>query len=187
MKKINFISLISVSLLTLLLIPSVSGDQQEKSEKNSISLKEVSPFIYCCLHHKGPFTDIENVINQLMSTSQSQNVFPAGPLIGIYYNSPQQVKPEDLEWEIGFPVTPQATPQAPLEKKQWSFTQVASAIHAGPFEKTGETISRIHEWMKDHHLVPSGPVLERYLTMPTPESKPEDMKAEIWIPCQKQE
>lgn len=41
------------------------------------------------------------------------------------------------------------------------------------------------EWMQDNKLVQSGPMLERYLTMPGPNTKPEDMKSEIWIPCRK--
>jgi len=183
MKKI---ALISILLLTIFIFALAFGSQKESPKEESISLKEVSPFIYCCIPHKGPFTEIEKIIGQLMQASQSQNVFPGGALIGIYYNSPEEVKPEDLEWEIGFPVTPQVTPQAPLEKKQWSLTQVASAFHLGPYEKTGETITKIYEWMKENNLVQNGPVLERYLTMPTPETKPEDLKSEIWIPCQEQ-
>lgn len=159
------------------------GNQKKSSEEKSIALKEVSPFTYCSIQHKGPYTEIEKIIGQLMQASQSQNIFPAGPLIGIYYNSPDEVKPEDLEWEIGFPVTVQVVPQAPLEKKQWNFTAVVSALHTGPYEKTGETVSKIIDWMEANGLVPSGPVLERYLSMPS--IKPENQKVEIWMPCQK--
>lgn len=161
------------------------GNQKESAEEKAISLKEVSPFAYCCIRYKGPYSEIEKIIGQLMQISKSQNIFPGGPLIGIYYNSPEEVKPEDLEWEIGFPVTPQVVPQAPLEKKEWSFTLVVSAIHIGPYEKTGETITKIFEWMKANDIIQSGPLMEKYLTMPTPETKPEEYKTEIWIPSQK--
>ena len=154
--------------------------------QSAIELKEVTPFIYCSIRHKGPYSDIETIIRQLMMASRNQNIFPAGPLIGVYYNTPDQVKPANLEWEIGFPITPQVLPQPPLEKKQWNFTLVVSTVHVGPYEKTGETIAKMQEWMKANNLAPSGPLLERYLTMPTPETKPENLKTEIWIPCQKQ-
>lgn len=183
MKKIV---LISILLLTIFILALAFGNQKESPKEESIALKEVSPFTYCCIPHKGPFTEIEKIIGQLMQATKSQNIFPGGPMIGVYYNSPEKVKPEDLEWEIGFPVTPQATPQAPLEKKQWTFTKIVSALHIGPYEKTGETVIKINEWMKAHNLVHSGPVLEKYLTMPTPETKPEDLKTEIWVPCQEQ-
>jgi predicted transcriptional regulator YdeE len=38
------------------------------------------------------------------------------------------------------------------------------------------------ERMQASKLKPAGPVLERYLTMPTPDTNPEDLKSEIWIP-----
>jgi AraC family transcriptional regulator len=156
-------------------------------EPAGISIKKISPFTYCCIPHKGPFTEIEKVIKMLMGSSQSQRIYPAGPLIGIYHNSPDEVKPEQLEWEIGFPITPQAVPLEPLEKKQWNFTLVATALHTGPYEKTGETILKILEWMKAHHYVPAGPVMERYMDMAPSGVPPEKLRTEIWIPCKKKQ
>lgn len=39
--------------------------------------------------------------------------------------------------------------------------------------------------MKESGFIQAGPVLEKYLTMPTPETKPEEQRSEIWIPYQK--
>jgi effector-binding domain-containing protein len=58
-------------------------------------------------------------------------------------------------------------------------------VPSGMVAKAGKTISKMFEWMQANKLMPAGPVLERYLTMPTPDTKPEDLKSEIWIPCQK--
>jgi len=176
MKKIIIVFLFSFIISSSALIIA---------EDEPISLREVSPFAYCSIHHKGPFTEIEQVIGNLMQAFQSQNIFPAGPMIGIYYNSPAEVKPEDLEWEVGFPVTAQVMAQAPLEKKQWVFTTVASSLHVGPYEKTTDTISKILDWMKANDYVPIGPVMERYLDMNPAAVKPEELRTEVWIPCQK--
>lgn len=151
----------------------------------AISIQKVEPFGYFCLHHKGPFSQLPEVIGRLMEESRVQNVFPAGPLMGIYFNTPGEVEPEELEWEIGFPVTPQALVQPPLEKKEWNFDQVASCLHQGPYDKTGETIATMLEWLEANGYEPSGPVLERYLDMNPQELKPEDLRTEIWIPCRK--
>lgn len=159
--------------------------QEESIKEPDVTTQEVSPFTYCCISHKGPFTEIEQIIGQVISAMQSQNVMPGGPMIGVYHNSPEQVKPEDLEWEIGFPITPQAFVQSPLEKKQWEFTLVATTIHTGPYEETGESYGRIFEWMEANQYAQTGPVLERYLVTPTPDTKPEDLRAEIWVPCTK--
>lgn len=179
--------LLGVSFLFLFFVTFAAGVQEKASEAQAVSTKEVSPFTYCCIHHKGPFTEIEQVINQLMAAMQSQNILPTGPMLGIYYNDPEKVKPEELEWDIGFPVTSQGSVQSPLEIKQWSFTLVASTIHIGPYEKTGESYAKIFHWLNANNYDQTGPILEKYLVAPLPDTKPEDLRAELWIPCQKKE
>lgn len=181
MKKIFFAVLVG----TILLCTTFAlGFQYVAGQGSSVSVKQVTPFVYCCITHKGPFSQIQNVMGQLMMSSQAQNIFPAGPPFGVYYIDPDEVKPEELVWEVGFPIMAQSMPQPPLEKKQWTYTLVATAQHTGPYEKAGETIAKIFEWMTANDFVQAGPILERYLTMPTPTTKPEDLKSEIWIPCQ---
>jgi effector-binding domain-containing protein len=152
-----------------------------------VKIQEVEPFVYCSIRHKGPFSEIEQVIQNLIATMRGQNVYPQGPMIGIYHTVPGPEDPENMqmEWEIGFPITEQALVQAPLERKIWEHTLVASAIHIGPYEETGETITDIFQWMEANGYDSAGPVLERYLETGTPEGPPESQKAEIWIPCRK--
>jgi len=161
--------------------------QEEAPEKKFASVKEVSPFFYCCIPHKGPFTEVEGVIMQLIHAFQEQKIAPEGPLIGIFYNSPAVVKSEELEWEMGFPVSSKVEVKAPLEKKEWKFTHIVSAIHKGPYEETEKTYDKMFEWMQANKLMPAGPVMERFLNMPTPDTKPEDLRTEAWVPYKKVE
>ena len=182
------ISVLGLALFLISITASAALNTQEAApEKKFASVKEVSPFSYCCIPHKGPFTEIEGVVVQLMHAVQEQKIAPAGSLIGVYYNSPDMVKPEELMWEMGFPVSAQVEVKAPLEKKEWKFTHVVSAIHKGPYEEAGKTYSKMFEWMQANKLTQAGPVMERFLTMQTPDTKPEDLRAELWIPCQKVE
>ncbi len=180
------ISVLGLALFLMSITAAAAlNTQEETPEKKFVSVKEVSPFSYCSIPHKGPFTEIEGIIGQLTHAIQEQKIAPAGPMIGVYYNSPDMVKPEELKWEMGFPISSKAEVKTPLEKKEWKYTLVVSAIHKGPFEEIGKTISKMFEWMQANKLMPAGPVMERYVTMPTPDTKPEDLKSEIWIPCQK--
>lgn len=181
MKKIHYILI--VVLLSSALASNLSADRS--TQETDIEIKTVQSFAYCCIHHVGPFTEIENIISQIFPVMQSQNISPGGAMIGVYYSDPQVVAPENMEWEIGFPCSAQVSPLKPLEKKVWSFEQVASAIHAGPYEKTGETYIIIFEWMEANGYEQVGPVLEKYLSMPTPDTDPATLRAEIWIPVQK--
>lgn len=177
--------LIFISFLLLSSLPLAPVSPITVSESQAVTLQQVEPFVYFCIRHKGPFTQVEEVIGRLMQEVGSQNVVPAGPLMGIYYNSPAQVKPDELEWEMGFPVTAQALVQPPLEKKEWKFSQVATILHKGSYETTGDTIMKILDWMDANGYVQAGPIMERYLDMNPSELKPEDLKTEIWIPVEK--
>ena len=180
------ISVLGLALFFISITVSTAFNAQEKApEKEFASVKEVSPFSYCCIPHKGPFTEIEGVVMQMMKAIQEQKIAPAGPMIGIFYNSPDMVKPEELQWEMGFPISAQVEVKAPLEKKEWKFTSVVSAIHKGPYEEAGNTYLKMFEWMQANKLTRVGPLMERFLTMSTPDTKTEDIRSEIWIPCQK--
>jgi effector-binding domain-containing protein len=150
------------------------------------SLKDVEPFAYCAIAHKGPLSDMSGVIGQLIQAMQSQNLFSAirGPMVGIYPEDPSQTDSSDLSWEVGFIVTAQAEPGPPLVKKVWDHPTVASIVHIGPYNRSGETIGRLMAWMKAGGYAADGPLLERYLNNPM-QVKPEELRTEMWIPCAK--
>lgn len=184
MKK-TFLLLILFLIFSSLLLayPNPTG----ASQTQAVAVQEIEPFVYFCIRYKGPFSQIQEAIGRLMEAAGQQNIAPQGPLIGIYYSSPAEVSPDALEWEVGFPVTPQAFVQAPLEKKEWNFTKVALALHKGSYETTGDTVTKILDWMDANGYVQDGPMLERYLDMDPSSVRPENLRTEIWIPVKKKE
>jgi AraC family transcriptional regulator len=174
MRTVLFLLLLFSSLhLTLSL--------QQGNAEEEISVKEVTSFTYVCLPHKGSFADMPEVIGRMWQHTRQQNIFPSAAMIGVYYSTPDLVAPEELEWEIGFPITPQILVQAPLEKKLWNFTNVISTVHIGPYETIGDTYTKIKEWMETNNYLHAGPILERYLSDPSQVS-PEAQRTEIWVP-----
>jgi effector-binding domain-containing protein len=157
------------------------------AQEIAVTVKDVEPFPYCAVAHKGPFTDMTTVIGELIGAMQAQGLFPQvrGPMVGVYYNSPADVRPEDLAWEVGFIITAQATPQPPLLKKAWDHRTVAVTLHVGPYEKTGATLEKAAAWVTAQGYVINGPILERYLDQNPMTVKPEERRTEIWIPCRK--
>jgi len=160
-----------------------AGDAPQQAQEPFALTTGAPPFSYACITHKGPLTDMSGVISQFMQLMQGQGLFASirGPMIGIYYNAPGQVKPEELSWEVGFQISEQASPQAPLEKKTWNYPTVATAVHIGPYTRAGETIQRLMAWIKTRGLSASGPILERYMNNPM-QVKPEELRTEIWVP-----
>jgi effector-binding domain-containing protein len=182
MKRSNWI--ISLGFIfSLSALPLASGGDQVQS--GAVAIQKSEPFAYVCLEQKGPFEGIQDAIGSLVQEMQGQNIVPAGPLLGIYYNTPGEVSDQDLRWEMGFPVTAQVLIQPPLMKKEWNYTESVVCLHQGAYEETGETISKMLDWMDDNGYRPAGPIMERYLDMNPEELSPEQLKTEVWIPCLK--
>jgi AraC family transcriptional regulator len=179
----------SFSIITMTLfcglstLPMVYDPGQVQS--GPIAVQKTEAFAIVCLEEKGPFDRLQEAIGRLVQEMQAQNIIPAGPLLGIYYNSPDQVNAQDLRWEVGFPVTAQALVQPPLMKKEWGYTESAVCLHQGAYEETGTTIAKILDWMDDNGYEPAGPIMERYLDMNPEELRPEQRKTEVWVPCKK--
>lgn len=173
-------------LFLVFIFTQYSISKRTFSGETKVEVKEVDPFVFCSIRHTGPFSEIEQVINNLIATMQSQNVHPQGPMFGIYHTVPGPDAQENMkmEWEIGFPITEQTLVQAPLERKIWDYTTVATAMYTGPYEETGEAITDIFEWMEANGYDKAGPVLEKYLEAGTPDAQTSP-KTEIWIPCKK--
>lgn len=173
----------SFLLIMMLGMTMASSGQEKGTEKPEIL--SVPSFYYYCIQHKGPIEDIQDVITRLIQAMQSQNLYPMGPMVGIYYGDANAPQIEITEWEIGFPVTEQAMVQPPLVKKEWTHAEVAKAMHIGPYEECGKTIVALLEWMRESGYVADGPVAERYLDMDPSRVKPENLRTEVWIPCKK--
>ncbi len=152
-----------------------------------ITIKEVPPFPYCALAHTGPFTDMADVIKDLVGAMEAQGLLVriTGPLVGVYYDSPADTAPEDPVWEAGFVVEAQTTTRPPLMIQVWDHPTVAAAIHVGPYEEGGAAIGKIMTWLAARGYEADGPVLERYLDPDPKAVKPEDLRTEIWVPCRK--
>ncbi|MFO7980110.1 MAG: GyrI-like domain-containing protein [Candidatus Aminicenantes bacterium] len=148
-----------------------------------VTIIHVTPFAFCSLTHKGPYSEMDAVITELINHMQNQNITPQGPPISLYPDMPPDTQEAEMEWEVGFPVTPHSEPQAPLRKKIWDHPLVAQAVHMGAYETTGDTIWEMLDWMEEHGYVQDGPILGKYLNMPSPDTPPDKLRTEIWIPC----
>lgn len=182
MRKMCLISFFTLLALAPISIAVSSGAATAAEE---IFVQKIEPFSYFCLPHKGPFSQLPELMGRLMQEANLQNAVPSGPLMGIYYSNPDLVENDQLEWELGFPVTPQTLVQPPLEKKEWNYALVVTCVYKGPYEKASDTIAKMLDWMAANGYESAGPILERYMDMNPQELDPKDLTTEIWIPCQK--
>jgi effector-binding domain-containing protein len=170
-----------ISLLFILLSPGdvIPGNTAQTAK---VDLKEIEPFSYCCLEYTGSFSDIENIVNNLIATMQSQNIAPSGGLLAVYNASRDEAMSENMKWEVGFPVYDTAMAQPPLMKKRWTHTLVASAVHAGSFETSNETIDQILDWIEANNYDQDGPIMGTFQREYQEDDTLRDQTAEIWVP-----
>ena len=100
-------------------------------------------------------------------------------------NAVVTMETHDGDFEVGFPITAQVWPQPPLNKKEWHYTQVASAVHRGDYDGSADTIEEILVWIDANGYQQEGPILGRFTVIPSPEVRTRDLRTEIWVPIKK--
>ena len=153
-----------------------------------VSLKKTEAIRVAYICGKGPYSGIGEATGKLMAWVRSQGYQPAGPLSGVYFNSPTDTSPEKLRWEVHIPVSP----QTPLVKegkegmgvKQVSSQEVATTLHRGPYSEVGRTYQVLMEWMGKNSYQVAGPAQEVYLNDPRT-TPPQGLLTEVRLPVKK--
>jgi len=137
---------------------------------------------------KGPYDQIASTFPRLYGWVAKKGYGFFGPPIGVYYNAPQLVPPEELLWELQCPVGSHVAPCKPdasgVGVKQVAETEVASAMHVGPFDKIGQTWGALFEWISQNGYDVAGPAEEIYLTDPAT-TPPEELMTEVRFPVKR--
>jgi len=152
---------------------------------DEVKVQANTPFTYACLECSGSYAQIPAKVEEFIGEFFKQGLMPAGAMIGLYLNSPAEVKSEaELKWQIGFPVAADAKVAEPLKKCEYKYTLVAYYLHKGPVEKVAESYGKITQFLEANGYKVAGPCLERYLDNPQM-VKPEEMRTEILFPVEK--
>jgi AraC family transcriptional regulator len=178
MKKVIFKIFVLFVFTTLLLFPG----EQETGQTPVI--KDVDGFLYASMEFKGSYSQMEKEINVFMGEFFKQGLIPNGPFLGVYYNNPMEVKEEELQWEIGFPVMKDANVNAPLNKREFKNLKAMVYLHIGPYENLNKSYDKILKYIEDNGYKAVWPVYDKYLNNPRM-VKPAELKTEIIIPIEK--
>lgn len=179
MKKTIFVW---VCIILLGVMQGFAGQQEKNGQE--VEIKELESFWYACMEFGGPFDQMEKSIQTFMGEFFKQGLAPAGPFLGVYFNDPRQVKPEELKWNIGFPVSEDANVQPPLKKVEFKKTTAAVYLHIGPYEKMDKAYEKVFKYVEDNGYKIVWPVYDKYLNNPM-QVKPEELKTEMIIPVEK--
>ena len=164
-------------VLIVFWVMSLSGQE--------VMIQDTAPFTYAYLECSGSYEQIPAKIGLFMPEFFKQNLMPAGNFFGMYLNSPGQVKEEELQWRLGFPIAADSAVAAPLQKGECKATKIAVYQYVGPYEKVGDAYGKIFAYIEQNGYKIAGPCIEQYLDMDPSAVKPEELRTEINIPVEK--
>jgi effector-binding domain-containing protein len=164
------------------------GESKTCCEKTcGVQIKTIEPFDYAAVEMTGSYEQSGAAFGQLYQEAGIQGLPMDGQMMGIYYNDPFTVAMADLKWEVGLPVPDASQVKEPLKGKTWKATQLATLVYEGPFDENYKgQYAKIIECITKKGLVPAGPGMEKYMSMPAQdENGVWSGKVEICMPVMK--
>ena len=153
-----------------------------------VTVKQTEPRTLAFITMKGPFDQIEGTFGRLFGWVIEKGYAPVGPPLGLYFNSPEQVPPEELLWELQCPLPDDTAPSEPdaggVGIKKVPGVEVASIVHKGPFDEVGKIYGMLWEWVNSNGYEIVGPPEEVYFSDPST-TPPEELTTEIRFPVRK--
>jgi AraC family transcriptional regulator len=141
-------------------------------------------FTYAALECVGPYSLIPQKLGELMAEAQKQNLEMQGEPSLLYYNSPAQVRPEELKWDVCVPVHPLEKVAAPLTKGEYKYLLVAELMYKGPYDSVSSAYPALMEFIARNGCTVCGPICETYLDDPG-SVKAEECRTLIVVPIKK--
>lgn len=152
-----------------------------------ILLKRTEPRSVAALRHTGPLDEIPATVMSLISLIAAEGYGMTGPLMMVYYDSPEEVPGEKLRWEVWMPVA-YPGPMKKVEEDEMGFRHidpmfVAYTYHIGSYDGLAGAYQLLSEWARLNDYKVIGPPVEIYWSDPmtVPE---ENLVTEIWFPVE---
>lgn len=115
------------------------------------------------------FTELATVLDR-------QGIAPAGPAFARYAGPPG----ETADLEVGFPVHDSVAPEGQVHPSSLPAGRVAHLVHAGGYDQLGEAWGRLGAWIAGQGLTPGADLWEVYVTEPSPDMDPVDLRTALF-------
>jgi effector-binding domain-containing protein len=141
-------------------------------------------FAYAALECLGSYAQMGQKLGELMAEVQKQKLEMVDGPVTIYYNSPGQVKAEELRWDVCVPVDARENVAAPLKKGEYKYATVAETVYKGPYDTVAAAYPPLMQFLAASGYTVCGPICESYMDDPN-ETKAADCRTLIVVPVRK--
>ena len=129
-----------------------------------------------------PMAEVAQFFDRAFSTLPvalaEQGVTPLGAAFALYHSLPG----DTLDLSVGFPTDRDVEPTGEVHPSRLPAGHVARLVHHGSFEELGASWERLRTWIDETGRSAGGVLWEVYLTQPTPEMDPAELRTELnWL------
>ena len=105
-------------------------------------------------------------------------------IVGAAFGRYRGIPGETVDLEVGFPTDRAIEPDGDVTAGDLPGGRVARLVHAGSYDGLVAAWHRLGEWIAEQGLVPGGEFWEVYVTEPSPDMDPRDLRTELHWPVQ---
>ena len=120
----------------------------------------------------------DGAFGALAAAVGEQDAGVAGPAFALYHRPPT----DTADLEVGFPTVRAVDPAGDVRASALPGGRVARMVHAGSFAGLGPAWERLGGWIAAQGLQPGETFWEVYLTEPSPDMDPAQLRTELnWL------
>jgi AraC family transcriptional regulator len=149
-----------------------------------VQIKEMKEVRAATVAHVGPYNRISEAFARLGDVAGAAGLIgPGASMIAVYHDDPETTPAAELRSEAAITVAPDAKIPAGLGERRLAAGRYACTLHAGPYEKLGDTWARfMGEWLpQSGERMRDAVSFEIYRNTPAT-TPPEKLETELYIP-----
>lgn len=117
----------------------------------------------------------DQTFSTLPGVLAAQGLQPVGPAFALH----RRVVTDTADLEVGLPTDRPVEAQGDVRPSLLPGGRIARAVHHGSFDGLPDAWARLDAWITAQGLTPHGSVWEVYLTEPSPDMDPADLRTEL--------
>ena len=115
---------------------------------------------------------------ELTTTTTEQGVALLGPAFALYRGPFAEI----VDLEVGFPVDRPIPAEGNVVASELPGGLLARGTHSGSFDGLGDAWARLAAWLGEQGHAPAAERWESYVTQPSPDMDPRDLRTELFWP-----
>ena len=149
-----------------------------------IEIKDIEQTKAAYVPVTGSYDQIPEILEEVVSYVTAENLQITEPPYGIYMNSPMEVPPEELQYEMGIAFTGDAKGEGRVKIKETPTHQAVSTVYKGPYGQAAQIYQALIKYADDNAYNITGPVKEIYMNSPM-EVVEDELLTEVQFPVMK--